>query len=150
MPILYQDGVDRMSRGGNITHLRKIARLFHIYFGEQDGFGLAESLVAVAILGTVVVMLIGGLTTGSITININQEDIIAENLGRTQMEYTKSLPYNTAPYTYQSITDVPDGYSVTAEASSISDRDNNIQRITVTVNYRNKRAYVLEGFKVNR
>ena len=117
---------------------------------KQAGFGLVESLLAVAILGSTVFMLLGGLSTGAISVGILQEDIVAENLGRTQLEYTKSLPFNDAPFSYQSVESVPEGYSVTTEATPISSRDANIQRLIITVYRRDKSVYILEGFKVNR
>jgi hypothetical protein len=117
---------------------------------KQAGFGLVESLLAVAILGSTIFMLMGGLSTGAISVGILQEDIVAENLGRTQLEYTKSLPYNTAPFSYQSIAEVPEGYTITTEATSVSDRNENIQRLIITIYREYGAVYVLEGFKVNR
>ena len=117
---------------------------------KQAGFGLVESLLAVAILGSAVYMLLGGLSTGAISIGILQEDVIAENLGRTQLEYTKSLPFRTAPFSYASIEEIPEGYTITANATLISSRDDNIQRLIITVFHGNKSVYILEGFKVDR
>lgn len=117
---------------------------------KQAGFGLVESLLAVAILGSTVFMLLNGLSTGVISVGILQEDIVAENLGRTQLEYTKSLPFNAAPFSYDSVETIPEGYSVTADAVAVTERNANIQRLTITV-YRGIEAVcVLEGFKVNR
>lgn len=125
-------------------------RRFPFNVAKQAGFGLVESLLAVAILGSTVFMLLNGLSAGAISVGILQEDITAENLGRTQLEFTKSLPFNAAPFSYQSITEVPKGYSVTADAVPVSSRDGNVQRLIITV-YRGVRTvYVLEGFKVNR
>ena len=117
---------------------------------QQAGFGLVESLLAVAILGSTVFTLLGGLSTGAISVGILQEDIVAENLGRTQLEYTKGLPFNTAPFSYQSISEVPEGYSVTADAIPVSSRNGNVQKLIITVYHGVKTVYVLEGFKVNR
>ena len=117
---------------------------------QQAGFGLVESLLAVAILGSTVFMLLGGLSTGAVTVGILQEDVVAENLGRTQLEYTKSLPFNAAPFSYPSISEVPEGYSITTDAVSVSSRDNNVQRLIINVYRGDKSVYILEGFKVNR
>jgi prepilin-type N-terminal cleavage/methylation domain-containing protein len=119
-------------------------------FLRQCGFGLVESLIAVAILGSTVFMLLGSLTTGSLSIGILYEETISENIGRMQMEYTKSLAFHTAPYSYQPVTEIPDDYSVTATASPITGRDSNIQKITVVVYRNGKRIHTLEGYKVNR
>ena len=117
---------------------------------KQAGFGLVESLLAVAILGSTVFVLLNGLSAGAISVGILQEDIVAENLGRTQLEYTKSLPFNSAPFSYDPVGVTPDGYSVTAEATPVSSRDGNIQRLVITVYHGDKIVYSLEGFKVNR
>jgi type II secretory pathway pseudopilin PulG len=132
------------------VHIRKIFTGCSASINKQGGFGLVESLVAVAILGTTVFMLLGSLSTGSISVGILQEDVTAENLGRAQLEYTRSLPYIQAPSSYQMLDYVPSGYSVTAESSPVSGRDNNIQKITVEVFREGRRLYTIEGFKVNR
>ena len=130
--------------------LKGSTKRYHLLVTKQAGFGLVESLLAVAILGSTVFMLLSGLSTGAISVGILQEDIVAENLGRTQLEYTKSLPFNTAPFSYESVEVVPEGYSVTAEATAISSRDDDIQRLIITVYRGEKSVYILEGFKVNR
>jgi len=117
---------------------------------KQAGFGLVESILAVAILGSTVFVLLNGLSAGAISVGMLQEDIVAENLGRTQLEYTKSLPFNTAPFTYDPVEVIPEGYSVTAEATPISSRDGNIQRLIITVYHGEKIVYSLEGFRINR
>jgi hypothetical protein len=117
---------------------------------RQAGFGLVESLLAVAILGSTVFALLGGLSAGAISVGILQEDIVSENLGRTQLEYTKSLTFRRAPFSYRSVDGIPEGYSVTAEAVPISGRDTNIQELIITVYHGDKSVYILEGIKVNR
>lgn len=139
-----------MPASGILTQLKKTIKRYRFIVLKQAGFGLVESLIAVAILGSAVFMLLGSLSTGAISVGIIQEDTVAENLGRTQLEYTKSLPYSTAPFPYQSVAVVPNGYSVTAEATSVSSRDDNIQRISITVYRGAEVVYILEGFKVNR
>lgn len=139
-----------MPKNGITEKLVRFTKRYLFTIQKQAGFGLVESLLAVAILGSTVFMLLGGLSTGAISVGILQEDIVAENLGRTQLEYTKSLPFNTAPYSYDSVEIVPEGYSVTAEATPIGSKDNNIQRLIITVYHGDKSVYILEGFKVNR
>ncbi len=126
------------------------ARRSPFNMAKQAGFGLVESLLAVAILGSTVFMLLNGLSTGAISVGILQEDVTAQNLGRTQLEFTKSLPFNTAPFSYQSIAEIPEGYSITADAVPVSSRNSNMQRVIITVYRGVKTVYVLEGFKVNR
>lgn len=130
--------------------LKRIVEYLLVKCRNQSGFSLVESLIAVAILGSTVFMLLGGLNSGTIALGIQQQGIIAENLGRSQLEYTKGLPYQTAPHIYTQITEVPSDYSITAEASVIPGKDENIQKILITVYRNEKSVYTLEGYKVNR
>ncbi len=139
-----------MPKNDIVQKQRGHSKRYYSILTKQAGFGLVESLLAVAILGSAVFMLLNGLSAGAISVGILQEDIVAENLGRTQLEYTKSLPFNAAPFSYQSILEVPAGYSISANASPVSNRDGNVQRIIVTVYHGTKSVYILEGFKVNR
>ncbi len=111
---------------------------------------MVESLIAVAIVGIAVTTLIVTLSTGSIAGQRTDQRVTAENLARTQLEYTKGQSYRVAPAVYDTITPLPAGYSITAEASSISGRDTDIQRITVTVIYDGDTVLLMEDFKVDR
>jgi len=117
---------------------------------QQEGFGLVEVLIATAITATAIVMFLGTISTGSGQVGFIYERITAENLARSQLEYTKSQPYMTAPASYTPITTLPLEFTVTAEASAVTGRNNNIQKIIVTV-YRNMEpVLVIEDFKVDR
>ncbi|UCD08323.1 MAG: hypothetical protein JSU79_08175 [Dehalococcoidales bacterium] len=139
-----------MPKNVSFGKLKQLVKRYSLNVRKQAGFGLVESLLAVAIMGSTVFMLLGGLSTGAISVGILQEDIIAENLGRTQLEYTKSLPFTIAPFSYESVEEVPDGYSITAEAIPVTSRNDNIQRLVITIYHGDKFVYILEGFKVNR
>jgi hypothetical protein len=116
----------------------------------QDGVGLVGVLVAMAIAGGAVVMFLSSLSTGTKTVGVMYQRSMAENLARSQLEYVKSLGYVAAPALYDNITALPPGFTVSAEAAGIAGRDDNVQKITVTV-YRDGRPVLFEeGFKVNR
>ena len=76
------------------------------------------------------------------------ERVTAENLARTQMEYTKGLAYLAAPAAYATIS-APSGYSISADSASVSGRDADIQKITVSVSYDGD-TFTLEDFKLDR
>ena len=133
-----------------VEKFKQSAKKNHFPVNKQAGFGLVESILAVAILGSTVFMLLNGLTTGAISVGMLQEDIVAENLGRAQLEYTQSLPFDTAPCSYEAIGVIPEGYAIVAEATPVSNRDGNIQRLIIDVYRGGKIVYSLEGFKVNR
>jgi hypothetical protein len=118
--------------------------------GGQRGAGLVEVLVALFITGTAVVIFISSLYSGSKTVGIIYERTTAENLARSQLEYVKGQEYAAAPTTYAILPSIPSEFSISAEASAIEERDENVQKITVTVSRNGETMMVLEDFKVNR
>ncbi len=117
--------------------------------GDERGFGLVETLVAVAILGVAVVALVLGLSTGSITVREGNQGLVAQSLAQTQLEYVKNYPYDPVATTYPTV-DTPEGYSIGVEAGSIPDADTDIQRITVTISRDGEAILTVEDYKVNR
>ena len=117
--------------------------------GDERGFGLVETLAAVAILGVAVVALVIGLSTGSITVREGNQGLVAQSLAQTQLEYVKDYPYDPAATTYPTV-DTPEGYSIGVEAGSIPDADTDIQRITVTISRDGEAILTVKDYKVNR
>lgn len=115
----------------------------------QAGASLIEVLVAVAILGVTLVAFLAAVSTGSVGVATTEERVTAENLARSQLEYTKSQPYLTAPASYATVTPTP-GYSISAQATSIAGANAAIQKITVTVSRNSDVIFSVEDFKVDR
>lgn len=117
----------------------------------SEGVALVEVLVAVAIIGIALVVLLSAVSTGSIGVAETEERVTAENLARSQLEYTKSQAYLAAPASYATVTP-PSGYAVSAEAASIEDpeTDGYIQKITVTVTREGETLLTVEDYKVDR
>jgi Tfp pilus assembly protein PilV len=116
---------------------------------EQRGLGLVETLVAVAILGTSVVAFVVALSAGSIAIGEQDEEVVAQSLVRTQLEYTKSYPYDSEATTYPAV-DLPEGYALSISVASVPGTDADIQKITVTVSRESESIITVEDYKVNR
>lgn len=116
--------------------------------GER-GAGLVEVLVAIAITGTAVVWLLAALSTGSIGVSTTDEQVTAEQLARSQLEDTKSQPYDAVPASYPTVTPVS-GYVIAVDAAAIPQGDGSIQLVTVTVTKDTQTLTVLEGYKVDR
>ncbi len=93
---------------------------------------------------------LAAFSTGSLAVRRADKGVTAENLARSQLEYTKSQAYIVSPASYDTITPVPAGYSISSVATSIAGRDANIQKITVTATRDGKVLLVLEDFKLNR
>jgi prepilin-type N-terminal cleavage/methylation domain-containing protein len=116
---------------------------------SERGFALVETLVAVAVLSSALVVFLAGLSTGSLSTAESDRLSTAHEVARSQMELTKAASYSAAPYSYPTVTP-PATYGVSAAASAISGGDANIERITVTVTKDSVAVFSLEGFKANR
>jgi len=88
-------------------------RIFHmlkIFTSRESGTTLIEAVVALAILGTIGVTFLSGLTTTSKAAFISDEQATAESLAQSQMEWVKnaSYSYNATGYTSAPIPAVKD------------------------------------------
>ena len=116
---------------------------------DQKGLGLVETLVAVAILGTSVVAFVVALSAGSIAVGEQGEEVVAQSLVRTQLEYIKGYTYDPEATTYPAV-DAPEGYAISVGVTSISGTDDDIQKITVTISRESENVITVEDYKVNR
>ena len=116
---------------------------------DQRGLSLVETLVAVAILGTSEVAFVVALAAGSIAVGEQDEEVVAQSLALTQLEYTKSRPYDPEATTYPTV-DTPEGYAISVGVASIPDTDTDIQKITVTILRESENIITVADYKVNR
>ncbi len=130
------------------TIKQRLARTINRAQG-QKGLGLVETLVAVAILGTSVVAFVAALSAGSIAVGEQDEEVVAQRLVRSQLEYTKSYSYDPNATTYPTI-DVPAGYGLSVMTGSVPGTDTNIQKITVTISRDGQDILAVSDYKVNR
>jgi|WetSurMetagenome_2_1015567.scaffolds.fasta_scaffold1014266_2 prepilin-type N-terminal cleavage/methylation domain-containing protein len=115
---------------------------------KQKGFGLAETLVAVAILGTAVVAFIAALSTGIIGTGEYEQEVTAQQLVQNQLESIKSQAF-LASGAYTKVS-VPSGYTLNVASAAVPGGDVNIQKITVTVLRSGTNILQVSGYKVNR
>ncbi|MGD0766128.1 MAG: hypothetical protein ABR978_07460 [Dehalococcoidia bacterium] len=108
-----------------------------------------ETLIAVAILGLTLTVLLAALSTGSMAVSRADERAVAENLARSQLEYTKSQAYVLLPAVYATVTP-PAGYAVAVDATAVPGADTAIEKITVSVSRDGRSLLSVEDFKVNR
>jgi len=134
-------------KGSKITGQR-LARL-KACFQDQRGLGLAESVVAVAILGVAGVAFVVALSAGSLAVGEHNQEVVAQSLVRSQLEYTKSYPYDPAAITYPTVA-VPADYSISVAVSSVPETDTDIQKITVIVSREEQDILTVADYKVNR
>jgi type II secretory pathway pseudopilin PulG len=115
----------------------------------QRGLGLVETLVAVAILGTSVVAFVVALSAGSMAVGKQDEEVVAQSLVQTQLEYTKSYAYNPEATTYPTV-DAPEGYTISVAVAPVPDTDDDIQKIMVTISRNSENIITVADYKVNR
>jgi type II secretory pathway pseudopilin PulG len=134
--------------------LFQVVRRSSIFAGRESGVSLLETVVALAVLGTIAVVFLTGLVTTSKAAFMVDERATAESLARSQMEWAKNSDYvyDTTEY---SPAPMPSGkdyinYSATIAAEPLDSPDDGIQKITVIVKHSGEEVIKLEGYKVNR
>jgi prepilin-type N-terminal cleavage/methylation domain-containing protein len=115
----------------------------------QRGLGLAETLVAVAILGIAAVAFVTALSAGSIAVGEQSDEVVAQGLVQTQLESTKSYPYDSQATTYPAV-DAPAGYTISVGVAPVPGTDADIQKITVTVSREGLSLLTVADYKMNR
>jgi type II secretory pathway pseudopilin PulG len=131
--------------------MRTVAKAISRFHKEQRGISLAETLVAVAILGVIAVAFINGLTTAYKAGQINDEQTTAESIAQSQMEWVRNISYVEEATEY-SPAPLPDdsnylNYSVVITAEPLHSPDEGLQKITVTVSHMGKQIIQLESYK---
>ena len=130
---------------------------FRSVYHHELGFSLIEVLLALAILSAVAVIFLGGMPTSSIAAIVNDKQITAEGLAKSQMEYIKRQDYHVDRQ-YDKLNPLPPGYAIeiTAEVldprGDTTDNDDGLQKIKIKIIRDAKTVFTLEGYKsfVNR
>jgi prepilin-type N-terminal cleavage/methylation domain-containing protein len=112
---------------------------------SQKGFTLIEVLVSLAIFSLIVMVVLGSLGTASKVVTKTDALETARNLAEKQMEHVKAIAYASA-YSPEAVGLEYNGFSAAINAVPL--QDNNIQKITVTINWGNQPITTLEGYKV--
>jgi len=115
--------------------------------GNQHGFGLVETLVAVAILGLTAAAFLTSLSTGSAATRINRESAIARWLAGEQLEAIRASEYDASGVSYRTV-EQPEGYSVDIDTAPAG--GSGIQKVTVTISHEGELLLTLSDYKVNR
>ncbi len=116
--------------------------------GER-GTTLVETLVALALLGIIVSVLLGSVSTSARTTLIADERATAEGLAWSQPEYVKGLVYVPGATEYPSAP-VPSGDDYASYSVNITSEplDNFIQKVTVIITHFGEEVFSLESYKV--
>jgi type II secretory pathway pseudopilin PulG len=129
-------------------------------FLDERGATLVEELATVAIIGFGLVILVAMITTGVVGVRQVDDEVLAESLARSQLELIKNAAYEPDPGTSPYPTPAPvAGYAVTVSveywnASSstftTTQRNDGMQKVTVTVSNGVSNLVQLATFKVSR
>jgi type II secretory pathway pseudopilin PulG len=132
----------------------RLFSIFKVFIRRESGVTLLETVVALAILGTIGVIFLNGLTTTSKAAFIVDEQATAESLARSQMEWAQNADfvYSATQYSPASIPSSKDyiNYSATITAEPLHNPDDGIQKITVTVKRFGETVIRLQSYKVDR
>ncbi len=125
-----------------------------VFSCRESGASLIETLVALAVLGTIAVTFLAGLVVTSEAAFIVDERATAESLARSQMEWAQNASY-TSNATQYSSAPIPGGqdyadYSANITAEPLNNPDDGIQKITVVVSHSGEPVITLETYKVKR
>jgi prepilin-type N-terminal cleavage/methylation domain-containing protein len=123
----------------------------------ERGMTLVEVLIALGIMTAVAVVFLAALSTSSKGVILNQKQIAAEGLAKSQMEYVKSQPYdsthNPPVYGVDPSLTIPQGYNILPSAVRLLPQivhpgnDEGLQKITVTITRGATTVFTLEGYK---
>ena len=120
---------------------------------NQKGFALIETIVALAILGTIGIAVLSGLATSSKATIINEKRATAESLVRSEIEYVKSIAYQTSATQYPvdpSLT-IPSGWSVPSPSVQPAHAtDDGLQKVTISASHNGSPVLSLIVYKANR
>ena len=127
------------------------------FFRGQRGFTLIEMVVAMAIVGVIGVVFMNAMATGFRSTGIQDEQITAESLARTQLEEIKAAPYASS---YNVTVEMPSQYYMSIESPYVSwndveeewvveGMDNGLQKITGNVSREGgKSLLMVEALKI--
>jgi Tfp pilus assembly protein PilV len=115
----------------------------------ESGVTLVEALVAVAILGGGVLTMVLSLSGGALAVRENEQQMTAQSLARSQMEYTKNYAYSPGASTYPAVS-APSDYAISVGVSEVPGGDEDIQKITANITRNGTIIMAVEDYKVNR
>lgn len=127
---------------------------------SEAGFSLVEELVALAVIGVGVMLLIAMISTGAIGVTRQTDHMVAEALARSQLERVKGAAYSPDPTAVPYPTEPASApYSVSLQVEfwdnglgdfSSTMTSSGSQRVTATVSRDGQPVLSLEDVKVDR
>ncbi|MFC2011439.1 type II secretion system protein J [Chloroflexota bacterium] len=132
----------------------RIFSISKVFSCRESGMTLLETVVALAILGTIAVTFLGGLVTTSKAVLTVDERATVESLAQSQMEWAQSANYidDATEYSPAPISTGMDyiNYSANITVEPLHPGDDGIQKITVTVKRSGEQVFTLESYKIEK
>ena len=103
---------------------------------DDKGFILIESIIALALLGILAVFFLGSVGTATKATVVADEQVTAESLARSQIEYIKACDYqySATEYPLDPMLEIPNGWSIVdVTVAALHDTDDGIQKVIFTV-----------------
>jgi type II secretory pathway pseudopilin PulG len=115
----------------------------------QRGMSLLEAVVAIALLGGVVIVMVFAMSGGVLAVGENAEEVTVQELARSQMEYIKSCAYDPVATTYPTVT-MPTDYTISVAVENVPDTNTDIQKVTASISRSGELVMTVTDYKVNR
>jgi len=115
---------------------------------SQRGIALLEVVMALGVFSVVGIAVLVGTSMIHRSGSLTEEQSVAENVARNQMEHIFSSVYQSPPTTYPAV-EVPVGFTVSAVAQEFVQGDLNIEKITVSITHDNRSVLTLETLRTN-
>jgi prepilin-type N-terminal cleavage/methylation domain-containing protein len=113
---------------------------------SEKGYTLIEVIVALALLGFISASFLGGVATTSTARVTADERTSAKILAESLMDTVKKLPYASS---YDDAITIPSEFTGYTANCTITNM-NNIQKLIIAVQHRNRTVLKLENYKTNR
>ncbi len=117
---------------------------------SESGMSLIETLVALALLGTIGVGFLSSMGTATKATIVADEQVTAESLARSEIEYIKTSNYQSS-YLIDPALDIPSGWSISDPAvEALHDPDDGIQKVVISVQRNGKDKFSATIYKTDR
>jgi type II secretory pathway pseudopilin PulG len=103
---------------------------------SDKGFALIENILSLGLLGIIAAVFLGGIGTGANANRVYNEQVTAECLARSEIEYIKSFAYqyDASEYPADPALEIPNGWSIpNPTVETLHTPDDGIQKVMIII-----------------